>query len=156
LGKPPQAWSWLDLGIDELIVRLRRVDRALREAAAFAPGQVFLVPYDWLTATPAEALAAICSFIGEPYDQALLAPRALRRSRVDERLSQPISAAPATPSLLTEAERATLRRETHALAARWRVPGCLSNASRSAGQPQPSQAPGRDIGPAPPFFLDPA
>jgi hypothetical protein len=27
---------------------------------------------------------------------------------------------------LAEAERATLRRETHGLAARWRVPGCLS------------------------------
>jgi hypothetical protein len=156
LGKPLQAWSWLNLGIDELIARLRRVDRAMRQSAVFAPGQVYLVPYDWLTATPAQALGAICSFLGEPYDEALLAPRALRRSRVDERLSQPISAAPPAPSLLTEAERATLRRETHALAARWRVPGCLSAAPGSAGEPQPSQAPGRDIGPAPPFFPDPA
>jgi hypothetical protein len=132
LGKPPQAWSWLDIGIEELIVRLRRVDRALREAEALAPGQVFLVPYDWLTATPAAALAAICVFIGEPYDEALLAPRALNRSRVDERLSQPISAAPAAPSMLAEAERVTLRRETHGLAARWRVPGCLSTPSDPA------------------------
>jgi hypothetical protein len=44
---------------------------------------------------------------------------------VDERLSQPISAAPAEPSLLAEAERATLRRETHGLAIRWRSPGCV-------------------------------
>ncbi|MGM9485849.1 sulfotransferase family protein [Ideonella sp. YS5] len=136
LGKPREAWSWLELGIDELIVRLRRVDRALRDSVAFAPGRVFLVPYDWLTAVPADALAAICTFIGEPYDEAMLAPRALRRSRVDERLSQPISAAPAAPSLLAEAERTTLRRETHGLAARWRVPGCLPVGSSSAVLPE--------------------
>lgn len=125
LGKPREAWGWLELGMEELIPRLRRVDRALRESAAFARGQVFLVPYDWLTASPPEALSALCSFIGEPYDEALLAPQAVSRRRVDERLSQPISSAPAGPSLLGEAERATLRRETHGLAARWRVPGCI-------------------------------
>jgi hypothetical protein len=125
LGKPREAWSWLELGIEELVVRLRRVDRALRESVAYAPGQVFLVPYDWLTASPAEALSAICSFIDEPFDAALLAPQPSSRRRVDERLSQPISSVPAEPSLLPEAERATLRRETHGLAARWRVPGLL-------------------------------
>lgn len=125
LGKPRQAWGWLDLGIDELVQRLRRVDRALRESAAFAPGQVFIVPYEWLTASPAQALSALCDFIGEPYDEALLSPRPAARRRVDERLSQPISAAPAAPSFLDDAERASLRRETHGLAARWRVPGCV-------------------------------
>jgi hypothetical protein len=125
LGKPRETWSWLELGIEELIVRLRRVDRVLRESVAHAPGRVFLVPYDWLTAAPADALSALCAFIGEPFDEALLAPQPASRRRVDERLSQPISAAPAEPSPLADAERAMLRRETHGLAARWRVPGCL-------------------------------
>jgi len=125
LGKPREAWSWLDLGIEELITRLRRADRALRQSTTFAPGQVYLVPYEWLTANPRAALSALCEFIGERFDEALLAPEPGHRRRVDDRLAQPISAAPRTASLLTPVEQATLRRETFGLAQRWRVPGLI-------------------------------
>lgn len=126
LGKPPEAWGWLDQTDTQLINQFRRVDRALRDAAVLTPGQVFQVPYAWLTADPPAALAALCEFIGEPFDPVLLAPRAGRRDRVDERLGRPIGAAPAPePTTLGEAAIATLRRETWGLTRRWRFAGPL-------------------------------
>ncbi|HJV69686.1 sulfotransferase [Ideonella sp.] len=126
LGKAPGDWAWLDKTDQQLIAQFRRVDQALREAAVRAPGQVFQVPYAWLTADPAAALAALCDFIGEPFDPALLAPRPGRSVRIDERLGQPLGAPPTPePTTLTEAVAATLRRETWGLSRRWRVAGPL-------------------------------
>lgn len=125
-GKPADAVAWLALTDEQLIQRFRRVDRALREAAARMPGQVFQVPYAWLTADPPVALAAICEFIGEPFDPALLRPKAGRPGRVDERLGRPIGAAPSSePSTLSDAAAALLRKETWGLTRRWRVPGAV-------------------------------
>lgn len=124
LGRPPQAWSWLQQSDQDLIRQFRRVDTALRESVAFAPGAVFQVPYAWLTAEPRAALAEICAFMGEPFDEAMLAPEAARRARVDERLGQPLSrgGTPA-PTLLSPAQQAKIRWETGRLTRRWRLPG---------------------------------
>jgi hypothetical protein len=139
LGKPREAWGWLDLSDDQLISQFRRVDRALRDAAALAPGRVFQVPYAWLTADPPAALAAICSFIGEAFDETLLAPRAGRPDRVDERLGQPIAAGASAPLTLSAGAVATLRRETWGLTRRWRVAGPLhpDTSSDPSGAPAP-------------------
>jgi hypothetical protein len=126
LGKPPEAWGWLDQTDTQLINQFRRVDRALREATVLAPGQVFQVPYAWLTADPPAALAALCGFIGEPFDTGLLAPKPGRRDRVDERLGRPLGAAAEPESTtLDDAAIATLRRETWGLTRRWRFAGPL-------------------------------
>lgn len=126
LGKPAEAWGWLAKTDEQLVHQFRRVDRALREAAALAPGQVFQVPYVWLTADPPAALRAIADFIGEPFEPAMLAPDTGRRARVDARLDDPIGAAPAPgPAMLGEAAVAMLRRETWGLTRRWRHAGPL-------------------------------
>jgi len=132
LGRAPGGWGWLDQTDEQLIQRFRRVDRALRESAVLVPGQVFQVPYAWLTADPPAALTAICEFIGEAFDSALLAPKAGRRDRVDERLGRPIGAPPdpeAEPqpgsATLTESAIAMLRRETWGLSRRWQFAGPL-------------------------------
>ncbi|MFO1337949.1 MAG: sulfotransferase [Burkholderiaceae bacterium] len=125
-GTPADAVAWLAQTDEQLIQRLRRVDRALRDAAVQAPGQVFQVPYAWLTADPPAALAAICAFIGEPFDAAMLQPRPGRADRVDERLGRPIGKAPSgRPSTLGDSAAAHLRKETWGLTRRWRVPGVL-------------------------------
>lgn len=125
-GKPAEQLAWLAQTDEQLIRQFRRVDRALREAAAVAPGQVFQVPYAWLTADPPAALAAICAFVGEPFDAAMLQPKPGRANRVDERLGRPIGAAPSgAPSTLSGGAAAHLRKETWGLAQRWRVPGVL-------------------------------
>ncbi len=125
-GKPADQLAWLAQTDQQLIQQFRRVDRALRAAAASAPGQVFQVPYAWLTADPSAALAAICEFIGEPFDAAMLQPRRGRADRVDERLGRPIGAAPpGEPSTLSDSAAALLRKETWGLTRRWRVPGVV-------------------------------
>lgn len=124
LGKPAEVWGWLDQTDEQLIGQFRRVDRALAEGAKLAPGQIFQVPYGWLTADPEAAMTALCEFIGEPYDAAVMAPKAAWRDRVDERLGRPIGTASVPrPSTLTEEASAVLRKETWGLSRRWRVPG---------------------------------
>jgi Sulfotransferase family len=126
LGRPPEAWGWLDVTDQQLINQFRRVDRALREVASSAPGQVFQVPYGWLIADPLKALTAICRFIGEPFDPVMLAARPGRRDRVDEGLGRPLGDMAAVgPTMLDEAATATLRRETWGLTQRWRRAGPL-------------------------------
>jgi hypothetical protein len=129
LGKPRAAWAWLDRTDAMLVSQFRKIDRAIREAARLAPGQVFRVPYGWLTADPENALAAICAFVGEPFEPAMLRPRAGARERVDARLSLPLGAAPASvgdDAGLDPARAAKLRHDTHALTQRWRVPGIVA------------------------------
>lgn len=124
LGKPPEAWKWLQLTDQQLIEQFRRVDKALRESVAFAPGRVFQVPYGWLTADPRAALSQICQFLDEPFDEAMLVPKAGRKDRVDERLGQPLSATgDSRASTLTEAQAAKIAWDTGRLTRRWRVPG---------------------------------
>ena len=126
LGKPREAWGWLDQTDDQLIYYLRQVDRALTEATTLAPGQVFQVPYAWLNADPVAAMTTICAFIGEPFDAAVMSAKAAWRDRVDERLGRPIgTAGPSRPSTLSEESLALLRKETWGLTRRWRVPGPL-------------------------------
>lgn len=127
LGKPRAAWAWLDLTDAMLVGQFRKIDRAIREAATLAPGQVFRVPYGWLTSAPEASLAAICAFLDEPFDPAMLRPRASARERVDTRLSLPLGA-PASIGAdagLDPARAAKLRHDTHALTQRWRVPGIV-------------------------------
>lgn len=127
LGKPREAWGWLEQSDEQLINQFRRVDRALTEAARLAPGQVFQVPYGWLNADPEASMTALCEFIGEHYDPAVMAPKAAWRDRVDERLGRPIGTAVAPrPSTLSEEASAALQKETWGLTRRWRVPGPLS------------------------------
>lgn len=126
LGKPREAWKWLDQTDDQLIYYMRQVDRALTEITTLVPGQVFQVPYGWLNADPLTAMTAICEFIGEPFDPAVMAPKAAWRDRIDERLGRPIGTASAPrPSTLSEETIAMLRKETWGLTRRWRVPGPL-------------------------------
>ena len=94
LGKPPEAWAWLALSDEQFVGGLRRVNKALREIGQARPGQVFQVPYAWITMQPEPALRQICAFIGEPFDSAMLTPRAEAKSRIDPRLSEPIAAQP--------------------------------------------------------------
>lgn len=130
LGKPREAWGWLEKSDDELIHQFRRVDRALTEVAEFAPGKVFQVPYGWLNADPVAAMAAICEFTGEPYDPAVMSPKASWRDRVDDRLGRPIgTAAQSRPLSLTPESEALIRKETLGLSRRWRVPGPLTSGS---------------------------
>lgn len=132
-GKPREQWSWLDQSNHQLIQQFRRIDRALEDAAHQFPGRVFRVPYGWLTSDPQVALADICSFLGEPFDAAMLVPKKVARERGDPRLAEPLSL-PDTPpaSLLAEEELARLRHLTWGLTRRWRVPGVV--------QPDPSAA----------------
>ena len=126
LGKPREAWGWLDQSDEQLIQQFRRVDRALTDVSNAVPGQVFQVPYGWLNADPVTAMTAICEFIGEPYDPAVMSAKAAWRDRVDERLGRPIGTASAPrPSTLSEETLALLRKETWGLTRRWRVPGPL-------------------------------
>jgi hypothetical protein len=126
-GQPPEAWGWLDLPQAMLIRQFRKVDRALQQSLHFTAGGVFRVPYAWLTADAPAALAAICHFIGEPFDAAMLVPKPTRRPRGDERLSTPLGAAApeASPRWLSPVEVATIRRETFALTRRWARPGVI-------------------------------
>jgi hypothetical protein len=134
LGKPREAWGWLEKSDESLIHQFRRVDHALTEAAEFAQGKVFQVPYGWLNADPVAAMTAICNFIGEPYHPSVMAPKASWQDRVDDRLGRPIgTAAPARPLALTPQSEALLRRETWGLTQRWRVPGPLKSQTPSAG-----------------------
>lgn len=132
-GKPAEAWSWLEQDNKQMIKQFRRIDRALREAAGQFPGQVFQVPYAWLTADPPAALHAICDFLGEPFDTAMLAPKKVARERGDARLGEPISATKEkSPSLLSKEEDTLFRHEVWGLTRRWRVPGVI--------QPEPPAA----------------
>jgi hypothetical protein len=134
LGKPREAWGWLEKSDELLIHQFRRVDRALTEATEFAPGKVFQVPYSWLNAEPVVAMTAICEFIGETYHPSVMAPKASWRDRVDDRLGRPIgTAAPARPLTLTPESEALLRKETFGLMRRWRVPGPLMPQTPAAG-----------------------
>jgi hypothetical protein len=127
LGKPREAWGWLEQTDEQLIQQFRRVDRALTEAAQQAPGQVFQVPYGWLNADPQAAMTAICKFIGEPFDPAVMSAKAAWRDRVDERLGKPIGTATVPrPSTLSEEAMAKVRKETWGLTHRWRIPGPLT------------------------------
>ena len=127
LGRPRASWEWLDLTDTMLVGQFRKIDRAIREAATLAPGQVFRVPYQWLTAGPEAALEAICAFLGEPFDPAMLRPRASARERVDTRLSLPLGAPESIgdDAGLDPARAAKLRHDTNALTQRWRVPGVV-------------------------------
>jgi hypothetical protein len=127
-GKTREACAWLDLTDTDLVRRFREVDQALRTAATKqAPGQLFQVPYAWLTADAPKALRAICRFIGESFEPAMLTPRAGARERIDERLGQPIGATDEVrPSTLSPEAQASLRRRTGGLMRRWRVPGVIA------------------------------
>lgn len=128
LGKSRDAWGWLEKDDQSLIHQFRRVDRALSEAAEFAPGKVFQVPYAWLNGDSQAAMSAICQFLGEPFDPAVMGAKAAWRDRVDERLGQPIgTAAPARTLALTPESEALLRKETFGLTRRWQVAGPLKS-----------------------------
>jgi hypothetical protein len=129
-GKPPESWAWLDVDDDVLIRRLRKIDRSLRAAAAQAVGQVFQVPYRWLTTDPQAALEAICAFIGEPFEVALLEPHRQFHQQANEqaarRLAAPIGSAPVhAERVLTDTQRDLILSRTGGVAKRWRVPGII-------------------------------
>jgi hypothetical protein len=114
LGKPPEAWAWLTLDEPALAQQLKRVAHALSQAGQRWPGQVFQVPYEWITTQPREALGQICQFLGEDFDEALLQPRSEQgKNRVDPKLLQAIGQAPLADS--PELGESALARLTQAL-----------------------------------------
>jgi hypothetical protein len=74
MGKPEQAWSWLTVDEPDLARQLMRGAHNLEQAAQRWPGQVFQVPYAWITSQPREAMAQICGFLGEAFDEQVLEP----------------------------------------------------------------------------------
>lgn len=113
-GKPEQAWAWLTVDESALARQLVRARANLEQAGLQWPGQVFQVPYAWITGQPRQAMIRICEFLGEPFDERVLGESGQPgQSPTDPRLGraigEPVARAPAETALLTPEAEAALR-----------------------------------------------
>lgn len=131
-GKPPETWAWLTVDDDNLLAQLRRVKKALQTAESDFPGQVFQVPYGWITAEPEVALRQICAFVNEAFEPAMLDAEQAMDRKVDPRLARPIAPSEVTPASVLGAEAAArFVASTPYMSAAWRRIGPLSAAGQS-------------------------
>lgn len=129
LGLPRSTWGWLDRSLPQLIAHVQAVAEQVRAAGERHGAQVFVAPYDWLTADAPAALDAICAFADLAPSAALLTPKPRQTSRVDALLTQPITARSAPEaSPFSPEERAQTAAAARALPALWATPGPLSPA----------------------------
>jgi hypothetical protein len=70
--KRPERIRWLEIDAPTMAQRFGEIARALLEARATLPGQRTLLRYEDLTADPEAALRDLCTFLGEPFDEAAL------------------------------------------------------------------------------------
>jgi hypothetical protein len=71
-GQTDPRADWARIPLEEFCAIYRRNARLAADAAAAHPEAVRLLAYEAFTADPGRELAAVCAFLGEPFDPALL------------------------------------------------------------------------------------
>lgn len=125
-GLPREVWGWMDRSTDALIAHCLTVGEQVRMAAVHHGAQMYVAPYDWLTADAPGALTALCAFAGLAPSDALLTPKPRQQNRVDNLLLRPIGPRSAADDKLDMQEQALVRAAAAALPPLWHTPGPLT------------------------------
>lgn len=72
VGIPEERLGWLNQPVERLLEIFDRYTRKVQAARTKHGPQMFMAPYEWVTASPEAALRQICAFAGLPFDAALL------------------------------------------------------------------------------------
>jgi hypothetical protein len=128
LGKTRDQWGWLDKSPQALMAYFAQVSQAVEAARQTHPGQLFTVPYHWLTGDPEAALRALCAFAHLPFEPTLLSRETAKDRPVDPLLSQPLMRNEADVSAHLDAAtiaqiEVQMQAQTAGLATWWSVPG---------------------------------